>query len=255
MRPLDPAVAGRADKHLVQAWNYRYSAAYGSPELSPRHPGQPGHDVLPIRSAHVLADGRTLFLEIPDLQPVNQLHLHLGMGTEAGSAQDIYATVHRLGPPFSGFPGFRPAAKTIAAHPILADMAAPAHPPVRNRWLRHLGRARPITIEAGKNLTFSVRSFKVKAGEAIRFTFINPDSVPHNWALVKPGALTRVGDLVNKIIAEPDAALRHYIPKSDDVLVYCDIVGPQDQFTIFFRAPRNREGILISARFQATGWS
>ena len=61
--------------------------------------------------------------------------------------------------------------------------------------------------------------------------------MPHNWALIKPGTLNRVGDLVNKIVAEPDAASRHYIPRTDDVLVYTDIVGPQDQFAISFRAP------------------
>ncbi len=82
-----------------------------------------------------------------------------------------------------------------------------------------------------------MRSFKVRAGEPIKLTFTNPDSVPHNWALIKPGTLPRVGDLVNKIIAEPDAALRNYIPRSDDVLAYTDIVMPQDLFTISFRAP------------------
>src|SRR5262249_50154981 len=66
-RPLDRAIAEKAKSHFAQAWNYRYSATYGSPELSPRHAGQPGHDPLTIRSAHVLADGATLFLEIPDL--------------------------------------------------------------------------------------------------------------------------------------------------------------------------------------------
>ena len=40
-------------------------------------PGLPGHDRLAIRSATVLEDGRTLFLELPDLQPVSQLQLHL----------------------------------------------------------------------------------------------------------------------------------------------------------------------------------
>src|SRR5262249_40954166 len=69
-QPLDRGIAERADRHFAQAWNYRYSSGYGSPELSPHHPSQPGHDPLAIRSAHVLADGRTLFLEIPDLQPV-----------------------------------------------------------------------------------------------------------------------------------------------------------------------------------------
>jgi azurin len=61
--------------------------------------------------------------------------------------------------------------------------------------------------------------------------------VPHNWALIKPGTLNLVGDLVNKIIAEPDAASRQYIPKTSDVLVFTDIVVPQEQFAISFRAP------------------
>jgi putative heme-binding domain-containing protein len=234
-RPVDPAVAGRAKAHFAQAWNYRYSPGYGSPELSPRHPGQPGHDALAIRSAHVLADGRTLFLEIPELQPVNQLHLHLR--PDGGRPVDLYATVHRLSPPFTGFPGYRPEPKTIAAHPILAVMAAMAHKPAPNRWRDKIRGARAITIEAGKNLSYTVRSFTARPGEPIQLTFLNPDVVPHNWALIKPGTLSRVGDLVNKIIAEPDAATRHYIPRSDDVLVYTDIVGPQDQFTVSFRAP------------------
>ena len=78
--------------------------------------------MLAIRSAHVLADGQTLFLEIPDLQPVNQLHLHVSPG--AGEPIDLFATIHRLAAPFTGFPGYQPSQKTIAAHPILADMVA-----------------------------------------------------------------------------------------------------------------------------------
>jgi len=237
-RPLDSAVAGRPDRHFAEAWNYRYSAGYGSPELSPRHPGQPGHDPLAIRSAHIQADGHTLFLEIPDLQPVNQLHLHVRPGE--GAPIDVFATVHRLAAPFTGFPGYRPAAKTIAAHPILADMAALNHKPAPNPWRNHIAGARPIMIEAGKNLSYSPRSFTVRAGEPIKLTFVNPDAVPHNWALVRPGSLFRVGSLLNKIIAEPDAATRHYIPRTADVLAYTDIVGAQDQFIIYFRAPKEK---------------
>ena len=232
---LDKETAGQTNRHFAQAWNYHYSAGYGSPELSPRHPGQPGHDVLAISSAHVLADGRTLFLEIPDLQPVNQLHLHVSPGK--GEPVDLFATIHKLAPPFTGFPAYQPSTKTIAAHPILADMVALSHRPAPNPWLRKLSGARAITIEAGKNLSYSVRSFKVRAREPIKLTFMNPDSVPHNWALIKPGTLALVGDLANKIIAEPDAASRHYIPRTPDVLVYTDIVMPQDQLTISFRAP------------------
>ena len=76
-RPLDRDRVEKTTNFLAQAWNYRYGANYGSPELSPSHPGLAGHDVWPIRSVHLLSDGKTLFLEIPGIQPVNQLHLRL----------------------------------------------------------------------------------------------------------------------------------------------------------------------------------
>ena len=109
-----------------------------------------------------------------------------------------------------------------------------------NPWRGPIPGARPVDIEAGKNLTFSVESFTVRAGEPIQLTFINPDVVPHNWALIKPGTLPEVGDLANKLIADPDAVARQYIPKTDDVLVYTDIVDPQRSFTIYFRAPAEK---------------
>ncbi len=85
-----------------------------------------GHDALGIASAHVLADGRTLFLELPDLQPVNQLHLRLQ--PSAGDFRDLFLTVHKLDVPFTGFPGYRPASamKPVRPHPILADLAMAA---------------------------------------------------------------------------------------------------------------------------------
>ena len=199
----------------------------------------PGHDPLAIRSAHVLADGQTLFLEIPEIQPVNQLHLHLRV--DAGEPHDLFATVHKLAAPFTGFPGYQPDTKTIAAHPILADMAALQ----RGQGAQSLARAdpgRPGDPHRGGHepeLHGHARS-RSSAGEPIKLTFSNPDVVPHNWALAKPGTLAKVGDLVNKIIAEPDAAIRHYIPRTDDVLVYTDIVDPGGDFAISFRAPTQK---------------
>jgi hypothetical protein len=109
--PIDKSVAADAHRQFAQSWNYRYSGAYGSPEFSATHPGITGHDVSVIMSAHVLADGRSLFLEIPELQPVNQLHLRLHVNTDdsltcspAGSAHDLFVTVHKLDQPFEDFP-------------------------------------------------------------------------------------------------------------------------------------------------------
>jgi azurin len=156
---------------------------------------------------------------------------------DGGEPVDLFATVHKLAGPFTGFPGYRPTPKTIAAHPILADMVALSVKPAFNPSIVSIKGARVVRIEAGKNLSYSLRSFRVKAREPIQIVFMNPDVVPHNWALVRPGSLARVGDLANKIIAEPDAAVRQYIPRSKDVLAYTDIVNPQEEFKIFFRAP------------------
>ena len=56
-RPLDKATATNVKNHFAQAWNYRYSAGYGSPEFSPQHPGVPGHEPVTIAAAHVFQDG------------------------------------------------------------------------------------------------------------------------------------------------------------------------------------------------------
>ena len=236
--PLPPPSPDHDVSTFAQAWNYRYGPGYGSSELSPTHPGVPGHDVLSVRSIHRGADGRSLFIEIPDLQPVNQLHLFFQLG--AGVSTDLFATVHKLAPAYQDFPGFTPEAKTIAAHPIEADLLALRNPPPPNPWRTRLPNFREIKIETGKNLSYTPRTIRVNAGETITRTLLNPDVVPHNWALIRPGSLHTVGDLLNKIISQPDAALKQYIPKSDDVLFYTDIVNPHGQTSIFFQVPAEK---------------
>lgn len=234
-QPLDREFAENVAHHFAQTWNYRYSAAYGSPEFATTHPGVRGHDRLNIASAHVLADGHSLFLELPDLQPVNQLHLQIGVSP--GEHRELFVTVHRLDRPFQDFPGYRQAPKTIAVHPLLADLALAANRQP-NPFAKAIGGARDITIETGKNLTFATNELRAKPGEPIRFTLVNPDVVPHNWALLKPGTLQSIGEQANRLITDPEALARHYIPKSDDVLAYTDIVLPGEQFTIYFHAPK-----------------
>lgn len=236
-QPIDRNVAQKTANQFAQCWNYRYSAAYGSPEFSPRHRTVPGHDPLAITSAHVLIDDRSLFLEMPDLQPVNQVHLHLRVNNSA--PQDIFLTVHQMDSPFKDFPGYQPAQKVIAAHPVLTDLAQ-MKKPKPNPWRNPISNARLITIKAGPNLSFEPRSFTVSAGEPISITFLNPDVVPHNWALTNPGALERVGDLANRIIADPEAVLRHYVPATEDVIAFTDITFPEKSFTIYLTAPTEK---------------
>jgi putative heme-binding domain-containing protein len=234
--PLDSETASQVRSHFAQCWNYRYSGAYGSPEFSTKHFGIRGHDSLKIESAHVVNE-KTLFLEIPELQPVNQLHLLVQ--SAAGKQHELFVTVHTLAEPFAEFPGYKPAKKTINPHPILADLAM-ATKSVPNPFTKRIKPARRITIETGNNLSYKTRSFRVQPGEAVEFTLSNPDVVPHNWALAKPGTLRRVGEIANRLISDPEAAIRHYIPNTEDVLVYTDVVLPRGEFTIWFRAPEQQ---------------
>ncbi len=232
---IDRNIAENVRSHFAQAWNYRYSPGYGSREFSSQHYGTPGHDVIQITKAVVLEDGKSLFLEIPDLQPVNQLHLRTHVGN--GKASDLFLTIHALDQPFTKHKSIQATAKTVEPHPILKDVAY-ASKVKPNAWTRRIPDAREIVLETGTNLTFKTRTLRVKAGEPIRFTLKNPDVVPHNWALIKPGTLETVGDLSNKLIADPDAFIRHYIPESRNVIVHTDVVQPSSEFVIYFHAPK-----------------
>ena len=233
--PLDRTVAADAANHFAQCWNYRYGPSYGSPEFSPSHYGTVGHDPVAIRSATVLSDGQSLFLEIPDIQPVNQLHLHVAVG--GGATRDIFATIHRLAEPYRDIPNYTEITQPVAAHPILRDIAM-MKATVKNPWLQKMEGARAITIEAASNLAYKTVEWRARPGEKIALTFVNPDVVPHNWVLVKPDALARVGGEADALIADPEAVARHYVPKTDDVLAYADITAPGERQTIHFTAPQ-----------------
>jgi putative heme-binding domain-containing protein len=232
--PLDRSVAGDPANHFAQCWNYRYGPSYGSPEFSPSHYGTVGHDPLAIRSATVLPDGHSLFLEMPDVQLVNQLHLHVAVG--GGAMRDVFATVHTLGEPFRDIPNYQEVTRPVAAHPILRDVAM-MKAAVKNPWLKEIDDARPVTVEAASNLAYKTPELRAKPGEKIALTFVNPDVVPHNWVLAKPGRLATVGTLADGLIADPEAVARHYVPKTDDVIAYADITEPGKQQTIFFAVP------------------
>ncbi len=216
---------------FAQQWNYRIGPAYGSDEYSVRWPETPGHDVLEIKSTHLLDGGRTLFIEIPQLQPSHQLHLYIGV--KALLSRDFFLTPHRTGPPFTGFPGYSAIAKQMPhnhAHPTTAAAPVPV------KWEQgQPGRALKIQTTAG--MQFAQKELTAKAGERLSLTLENPDVMPHNWALLQPGSTERVGQLANLLIAAPDAATRHYIPDSPDVLTHTRVLDPQKATTIHFTAP------------------
>ena len=97
--PLDAKLAADAGNYAAEAWNYLWSASSGSPEVSLRDPKKKGRDKLNVAGATVSADGRTVFLRIPELEPAMQLKLSWKLAAADGTAlkQDCYATVNQLG--------------------------------------------------------------------------------------------------------------------------------------------------------------
>ena len=235
-KPISSEEAGNALAHFAQCWNYRYSPGYGSKEYSVLHSPMIGHDSLSISAAHVLDQGQTLFLEIPELQLCSQLHLRVQVDKGA-EPQELYATVNAMDGDRMDIPEYKVrTGKVVLAHPMVRDLEWLKRS-VPNPWQKKIANARDVRIESRDNLQFSTRTMEATAGETIKLTFGNPDVVPHNWALVRPGSLEKIGDLTNRLVNDPDAFLRHYVPESQDVICYTDVVEPNGEGSIYFQVP------------------
>jgi azurin len=97
---------------------------------------------------------------------------------------------------------------------------------------------RELRIAAAEGLQFSTKRLTAKAGERLTLIFENPDAMPHNWALLRPGMLEPIGAILTKEIADPAAAARQYIPQHEAVLAYTDVVAPKSSAKIHFDAPK-----------------
>lgn len=95
--PLDPASAVDPGNYSLQAWNYHWTATYGSPDFKLN--GEEGRDTWTVESVALSPDRRTVFLKVPELQPVMQMHLVFNLRAEDGAPvrNFVHGTIHRLG--------------------------------------------------------------------------------------------------------------------------------------------------------------
>lgn len=101
--PLDTTQANNLDNFKVHRWNYSWSDYYGSHHYSVENPGQYGEDPVTVASATLLDDSYEIFLEIPDMIPVNQMRVSYDLKAADGTPlqESIYNTVHLLNPEFT----------------------------------------------------------------------------------------------------------------------------------------------------------
>jgi hypothetical protein len=99
--PLDQKAAVDRENYNVQQAMYRWMSAYGSPMYKKSDPNAQGMDRLEITAVRLSRDRKVVTLEIPKLEPVDQIQigyiLKAGDGTEL--RQTIHGTINRVGPP------------------------------------------------------------------------------------------------------------------------------------------------------------
>jgi len=115
---VDAMAAAEAGNWNIEVWNYIWSSAYGSPDISTlettvvaTEPGKDGklqfskaqmserkHDPLTVKSATVSADRRSVFLEVPDLRPAMQMQLKYEIKAADGVELrgQVINTIHAL---------------------------------------------------------------------------------------------------------------------------------------------------------------
>ncbi|MEM7144540.1 MAG: hypothetical protein AAF591_05365 [Verrucomicrobiota bacterium] len=93
---LDEAVATSPMSYTVERWNYRRSKDYGSGHY--RLDGEPGQEALPVASVTLSEDKKSVFLGIPDMEPVDTVSVRYRVadGAELPRVQSAYLTVRQL---------------------------------------------------------------------------------------------------------------------------------------------------------------
>jgi len=100
--PLDKSAAEDPGSYALHQWNYRYTASYGSKDYSVADPTKEGRDEVIVRSAKVLPDGKSVFIQTTELRPVMQMEVryNLPFTSGASAAGPLYLTLNRLAEAF-----------------------------------------------------------------------------------------------------------------------------------------------------------
>ena len=86
-------------------------------------------------------------------------------------------------------------------------------------------------------MAFDKKRLVVPADKSVVLLFDNPDLMPHNVVIVKPGSAQRVGGAADAMARQADGFERNFIPNSPDVLYYTPLVQAGKSYRLVFKAP------------------
>ncbi|HET6409129.1 MAG TPA: DUF6797 domain-containing protein [Chthoniobacteraceae bacterium] len=131
---LDAKTATDAANYSIESWHYKRTHQYGSPHL--KADGTPGQDWITPSSAYLSKDGKSVFVGVPGMKPVQQMRIGWSITALDGTKveENAYFTPYEL-------PKFNPTAEGFGE---LTVNLTPAKPTMK--------AAAPATIEEGKRL-------------------------------------------------------------------------------------------------------
>ena len=259
--PFDEASARDVANLFVQQWNYKYSNAYGSPEFSVKSPDQEGHDVLTVKSAHLLDDRKTLFIELPHLAPAMTIHVYgqLKSADLKSVELNIFMTALHLEKPFTAFPGYKKSC-------CVADAQVALDLPVmivglKDKPIHASVRAKSITITTTINdqmqFIFDAANQKkleqIKQGDSIIFRIQSNASTggtQHNALVINKADTETIGNFCDKTAASLEAKQNSYVPRYNrgmaaKVLAHSTLITPMETKEFVYLAQEKGEKTLI----------
>jgi azurin len=232
------ASATELHRYFGQAWNYEYAKRYGSPEFSMKTPGSLGHDPITIRSVTLLNNNESIFVEIPDLNPVMQLHLRMHLTAADGHdfKTDLFPSPMFHSPPFV-HDGIILSGQRQETSITLRVNRPTKNPNQKNETGKLIEGGIKLTVDAIGGLLYQQKLLTAKPGQGIALTLRNTDVMPHNLVIVKPGATQKVGEASFKMLNDPKAGEKNYVPALSEVLHVIPVIDPGKKHVLHFSAP------------------
>ena len=95
--------------------------------------------------------------------------------------------------------------------------------------------AKKVRVGVKPGLQFDPKALHVRPGDEVELTFDNVDEMMHNFVLVQPDSRMEVVEAAIALGAEGPAL--HYVPKSEKVLAWTQVVLPGQKSVVRFKAP------------------